>query len=248
MIATPEARSVCLFFDVDGTLLEIAPRPEDVTVPLSLIGDLARASELLEGAVAFVSGRTILELDRLFAPLRFAAAGVHGAELRMRPTEPVVGAWNERLPDQLWPAVTALLSRFPGTFAENKDFAIAVHHREIRRSVACMAVAMDSLVAASGDPSLTILRGRNVLEIKRRNLEKGGAIEALMTQPEFAGRRPIFIGDDTTDLPGFATVLRAGGLAYSVGHSIPGLTGAFESPREVREWLGDIVHRRERAA
>ena len=72
-----------LFLDVDGTLLDIAPAPELVIVPAELLATLSRLSALLGGALALVSGRPIVQLDRLFAPLRLPAAGEHGAEIRL---------------------------------------------------------------------------------------------------------------------------------------------------------------------
>ena len=62
-------QEIGLFLDVDGTLLDIAPRPEAVEVKASLLDDLAAVETALGGAVALVSGRPIGELDRLFAPL-----------------------------------------------------------------------------------------------------------------------------------------------------------------------------------
>src|SRR5258708_32307022 len=74
-----------LFLDIDGTLLDIAPTPTSVVVPDTLRHDLQQARRALNGAVALVSGGAIADIDRLFAPLRLAASGQHGAELRLDP-------------------------------------------------------------------------------------------------------------------------------------------------------------------
>ena len=71
-----------VFLDVDGTLLEIAARPELVQVPGEVPMLIARVSEKREGALALISGRPLAELDRLFQPWRGAAAGLHGVERR----------------------------------------------------------------------------------------------------------------------------------------------------------------------
>jgi trehalose 6-phosphate phosphatase len=248
MIDLPERESVCLFLDVDGTLLDFASRPEAVEVTSSLVTDLARARNALSGAVAFVSGRTIRDLDHLFEPLRFIAAGVHGAEFRLSPDAPIVSISQDRLPDRLWRNLTAALAGFPGTLAEDKTFAFTVHYRAAPQFAGALAAALEELLMEADDPSLSILHGHYVIEIKRRAHEKGEAIDLLMRQPEFAGRKPIFIGDDATDLPGFVAVLRHRGFAYSVGSSIPGLTGSFENPQDVRAWLGRLAHQNESAA
>src|SRR5665647_1788794 len=119
MIGLPNRDSVCLFLDIDGTLLDFAARPEAVEVPSSLVSDLAGARNALSGAIAFVSGRTIRDLDHLFEPLRFIAAGVHGAEFRLYPDAPIVSASQDRLPDRLWRDLTASVASFPGVIAEH---------------------------------------------------------------------------------------------------------------------------------
>lgn len=245
MIDLPDRETVCLFLDVDGTLLDFAVRPEAVEVPSSLVFDLTLVSKALYGAIAFVSGRTISDLDQLFRPLRFTAAGVHGAEFRLHPDALIVSSSQDRLPDQLWGELTAVLARFPGALAEHKTFAFAVHYRPAPQLAGALVAALEKLVLEAGDSSLSILHGRYVIEIKRRGHEKGNAIDLLMRQPEFAARKPIFIGDDATDLPGFAATLRHHGFAYSVGNSIPGLSGSFANPKDVRAWLGRFAHHNE---
>ena len=74
--------NIALFLDVDGTLLEIAATPAAVRVPAALRNTLQLAAKREDGALALISGRTIAELDRLFAPLMFPAAGQHGVEIR----------------------------------------------------------------------------------------------------------------------------------------------------------------------
>src|SRR5690625_3508528 len=78
----PPGADWAVFLDVDGCLLEIAARPDEVTVAPALMPALARLRERLNGAVALVSGRSLGDLDRLFAPLHLAAARQHGLERR----------------------------------------------------------------------------------------------------------------------------------------------------------------------
>lgn len=76
----PDALAVLL--DFDGTLVGIAARPEGVVLKQHTLRTLTRLESLLGGAVAIVSGRSIADIDRLFAPHVFAAAGIHGIERR----------------------------------------------------------------------------------------------------------------------------------------------------------------------
>jgi len=231
-----------LFLDVDGTLIDIAPRPDAVEVKPSLLDDLVAVEKALGGAIALVSGRPIAELDRLFAPLRLAASGVHGAELRRRPGGAVASLAEGRLGDDFWCALTRLLAEYPGSYAENKEVSFAVHYRDPGTDIARLEHALSSLMqrfAASGKTT-RLISGRAVFEVQLNGFDKGRAIRRFMEEAPFRGRRPIFVGDDKIDQPGFDTALELGGLAYSVGIELPGLTGTFARPEAVRIWLHEL--------
>lgn len=228
----------CLFFDVDGTLLDLAPKPEEVVVPPSLLRDLDRAESMCDGALALVSGRTIADIDDLFAPLRLRVAGVHGAEVRYEKGGPILREGHEKLPREAWQALQPIFTRFPGTFGEDKRYAYTVHYKPSHDLSALRAAVADYL---ADWPELIALPGHRVFEIKRPVHQKGEAIARFMARPPFAGRKPIFLGDDTTDEPGFTAALALDGCAYSVGREIPGLTGSFAAPAQVRSWLGKVA-------
>jgi trehalose 6-phosphate phosphatase len=233
--ALPTGR-LALFLDVDGTLIDIAPRPDLVIVPEPLIHALATLEARLEGALALVSGRAIADLDVLFDPLRLRASGVHGAEVRLVPDGPVLGRGADRLADTLVQAVERIASGHDGTLTENKGFSVALHYRANPTAGPALQHALEALVAAT-DPDLQILPGHMVFEVKRSAFNKGSAIADFLRQSPFKERRPVFIGDDVTDLPGFATVLAADGLAFSVQTRRPDVSGHFEAPGEVRAWI-----------
>ena len=231
-----------LFLDVDGTLLDIAPRPEAVEVKPSLLEDLAAAERVLGGALALVSGRPIAELDRLFAPLRLAASGVHGAELRREPDGPVDRLAARSLGDAAWQRLQRLLVEFPGSYAENKGASFAVHYADPGTDAARLSGALARLRDGLAEPSqpLKLIAGHAVFELQLGGFDKGRAIERFMNGPPFRGRRPVFIADDEIDRPGFDMVLALGGLAFSVGIELPGLSGRFTGPDAVRDWLHEL--------
>jgi trehalose 6-phosphate phosphatase len=235
--------TIGLFLDVDGTLLNIAPRPEAVEVKASLLDDLAIAERALGGALALVSGRPITELDRLFAPLSLAASGVHGAELRRRPNGPVAFFASGRLGDDAWEQLHRLLAEFPGSYAENKGASFAVHYADPGTDVARLRSALAGLMDRIAEPSqpLKLIAGHAVFELQRDGFDKGQAIRRFMTDPPFSGRQPVFIGDDEIDRPGFDTALALGGLAFSVGIELSGLSGRFPGPGAVRNWLHELA-------
>lgn len=231
-----------LFLDVDGTLIDIAPSPEAVVVPPALVESLQLLERRLSGALALVSGRPIQDLDRLFAPLRLRASGVHGAELRFDPDQPEPLPAAETLPAALWVDVQACVDRFPGTFAEDKAFSFAVHYRAVPAVGPDLRAALEAVVARHAPRGLQLMPGHFVFEIKPSAFDKGGAIARLLEAPPFRGRRPVFLGDDITDLSGFATASARGGLAYSVGALLPGASGSFTDPAAVRGWLSALTH------
>jgi trehalose 6-phosphate phosphatase len=239
-----QAEDAALFLDVDGTLLDMAPRPGAVFVPPSLIESLALAEKALDGALALVSGRSIDELDRLFAPLRLCASGVHGAQSRFAPRDSEQSYEEaDPLPRKLWVALTEVLFDFPGTFAENKRYSFAVHYRTVPVLERRLREALGALIVGHTDLDLAMIHGHSVLEIKTQEFDKGKAIERFIARLPFSGRVPIFIGDDTTDETGFAAVVRAGGHAFSVGSLRSGASFAFATPGSVRQWLSAFSRR-----
>jgi trehalose 6-phosphate phosphatase len=231
-----------LFLDVDGTLLDIAPRPDAVEVKPSLLEDLAAVQHALDGAMALVSGRPIAELDRLFAPLRLAASGVHGAELRRRPGGGVTLLANGRLGDGAWCALGRLLGEFPGSYAENKGVSFAVHYSDPGTDIPRLKRALQALMVRfpAAGKALKLIAGHTVFEIQLEGFDKGRAIRRFMKQAPFLGRRAVFIGDDEIDRAGFDATLAQGGFAFSVGTELPGLTGSFTGPQAVRAWLHEL--------
>jgi trehalose 6-phosphate phosphatase len=225
-----------LFLDVDGTLLEIAATPAAVRVPERALRVLATLQRRLAGAVALVSGRNIAELDRLFAPLRLAAAGVHGAE--RRDAKGNVQRYDNV--DALAPArrlLAAWSAAHEGALLEDKGAALALHYRGVP-SLESSARAVVAKALAALAPGFHVQEGKKVLELKADFASKGHAIEAFMREAPFSGRIPVFIGDDLTDEDGFEVVNRRGGHSIAVG--VGKQTRArfhLADERSVLEWL-----------
>ena len=230
-----------LFLDVDGTLLDLAPLPDAVEVPDGLREALAAAEQRLDGALALVSGRRIDELDRLFAPLKLRASGIHGAEIRHAADAPCQCLTEQFLPENAWRDLLRLLLHFPGTFAENKDVGFAVHYRFEAAKLNELIIALQDFVDRLAAYHLRLRHGDCVLEIGPQGFDKGTAIEAFMADLPFRGRRPVFVADDRMDRPGFDKALALGGYAFSVGEQLPGLSGWFPQPQAVRAWVGTLA-------
>ena len=228
-----------ILVDVDGTLLDLAPTPLDVIVPPELTVALGRLNERSGGALAFVSGRPLAELDLFFAPLKLAAIGGHGAELRL--TDGTVVRAKKFLDSDLKERLAALRYGKPGLVVEDKGYSIALHYRQAPQYGHIVREHVNAICAEFPSAAIEILPGKSVIEVKQPSFNKGTAVRELMRHAPFAGRKPIFIGDDVTDEAAFAVLPEFGGVGFSVGREVQGLAGVFEAPADVRRWLGDIT-------
>ncbi|MDM0076051.1 trehalose-phosphatase [Variovorax sp. J2P1-59] len=227
---TPDA---ALFLDFDGTLVAIAETPEAVHVPAAMVPLLSDLHDLLGGALAVVSGRQIDVLDRFLAPLRLPAAGEHGVQRR-----DAEGQMQEQRALDLTAVLAAaneLARVYEGLLVERKHAAIALHYRLAPQLEAVCRDAMSR--AIDGQPQFELLHGKFVFEVKPAGINKGVAIDAFLREAPFAGRVPVFAGDDTTDESGFAIVQPRGGVAIKVGSGPSLALHRLDSPRAVFEWL-----------
>ena len=237
---TSDLSECAILLDIDGTILDIAPAPQEVWVPPMLRHTLGRLQELTGGALALVSGRKLADIDVIFAPLQLAAIGGHGAELRPFPgTEPRtrVGSLSKDLKRKL----ATLTELGPGIIVEDKGYSLALHYRLAPDKGPALRAAIASICAQMAPDSVDVLPGKQVFEVKPAGVSKAAAVRELMNYPPFNDRHPIFIGDDTTDEPVFGIIPDFGGLGFSVGRIVPGVHGHFDTPQDVRLWLARIV-------
>jgi trehalose 6-phosphate phosphatase len=229
-----------VFLDIDGTLLEHVERPDAVRADAALGRLLVGLAEATGGALALISGRPVAELDALFAPLRLPVAGQHGVERRD------AHGTVHRHEFSLGPLRRAALelaefaARRPGLLLEDKELSLALHYRLAPEHAESAREAVNRALVALG-PGFEMQSGKLVFEIKPGGRDKGTAIEEFLAEAPFAGRLPVFIGDDATDEYGFAIVNRRGGHSIKVG---PGVTIArwrVSGAEAVRRWLDAYV-------
>jgi trehalose 6-phosphate phosphatase len=231
---------MALLLDVDGTLLDIAPTPDEVVVPPLLLQILADLIHRSHGAVALVSGRMIDTLDRIFSPLIVPAIGGHGAEMRLSPNASVLRKSNIVLPDLLRDRLHELAEGDARLILEDKSHSAALHYRLAPEREMFLKNALHEIVETEPGDNVEFLCGKYVIDIKPKTVNKGHAVRELMRHEPFAGRIPLFIGDDTTDESVFAILPDLNGTGYSVGRSFAGTQGKFETPQDVRGWLTEI--------
>ena len=228
-----------LFLDFDGTLVDIAETPEGIKVPEGLPKLLERVAGRLDGALAVVSGRPLSDIDELLSPLRLPSAGLHGLEHRL-----AIGAAVDRVPPP--PELDILRRRIDeagiignGVRLEDKGLALAIHYRRAPERGDDLAAA---LTAACADlAGLHMLHGKMVLEIKAQGHDKGVAVTSFLNAPPFAGRVPVFVGDDVTDEDGFRAAIAAGGFGIKVGAGETAADHRLADVAAVHHWLDAFV-------
>ena len=229
-----------LLLDLDGTIVDIAPTPTEVRASAALLHTLGRLSQLTGGALALVSGRALADLDRIVAPLQLPAVGGHGAEFR-----PVTGAAASAgcatpLDDDLKHRLKSVAELDRAILVEDKDYALALHYRQAPQQQSAIENAVMAICAELPPGTVEVLPGKAVVEVKAAGFNKGSAVRKLMQVVPFKGRRPIYVGDDVTDESAFAVLKEFDGVGLSVGRVLPGASGRFSTPSDVRAWLEQI--------
>ncbi|SUA93326.1 trehalose-phosphatase [Pandoraea pulmonicola] len=239
-----DVATTAFFFDLDGTLAPLAERPGAVHLPHDTAAVLASLFERTSGAVAVVSGRTIDDIDGLLAPLKVPAAGLHGAEIRHGD-----GQWRRadghaedtaQVAAMVAP-LQALVAQHPGLLLENKGCAVALHYRGAPELASMARDTMRALADLHAD-RFALQPGKLVFELRPRHVSKGRAITTLLKEPPFAGRTPLFAGDDLTDEAGFADVNALGGVTIKIGEGQTCAHHRLPSPEALTAWLLTLRH------
>jgi trehalose 6-phosphate phosphatase len=235
----PVGKNSALFLDIDGTLLDMARTPEAVAVPDGLMDVLKTLHGVLGGALAFVSGRSLEAIDRVFAPLAIAAIGCHGVEVRG------TGGDVHTLAPPISASVREMLQELadanPGILLEDKVYTLALHYRLAPEAFPGLEAALKDNRALFEAEKVTLQQGKSVIEAKPLGIDKGVGVRALLRESPFKDRVPVFGGDDTTDMDVFQILPELGGKSFSVGRYFDGVDYHFSSPRAVRDWLTELA-------
>lgn len=232
--------NLAFFFDLDGTLAEIKPHPDQVYIPAAVRTLLQKMSVMSDGALALISGRSMAELDKLATPFHFPLAGVHGAERRDINDKSYVVTLPAALVKTLHQELAEAMSLLPGTELEAKGMAFALHYRQAPEAEDVIMKLAQTLTERY--PELALQPGKCVVELKPLGINKGSAIRAFMQEAPFVGRVPVFIGDDLTDEAGFKQVNALGGVTIKVGAGDTVATYRLANVRMVYHWLGKLTY------
>jgi trehalose 6-phosphate phosphatase len=237
----PHLSETAVLLDIDGTLLDFAPTPREVWVPPGLSKTLNRLLARTNGALALVSGRSLNDIDLIFAPDQYPAIGGHGAEMRLEPDGGSVAVHAPPLDKELKRRLATIAKLSPGILLEDKGYSLALHYRLAPHAEKAIYAAVSLIRADLPNAPIEVLPGKLVCEIKHSGFTKATGVRELMTREPFRGRRPFFMGDDVTDETVFAIMPDLHGLAFSVGRRAKGVAGHFDAPSDVREFLAHLL-------
>jgi trehalose 6-phosphate phosphatase len=221
--------NAALLLDMDGTLIDIARTPDSVFVPPELPPVLRRLRARLGDALAVVTGRPIDQIDALMPDTPFAVAGEHGAAIRHAPGNPIVRADLANPPAAWLEEAERVAAATEGVLLERKAHGFVLHYRMAPVAGAMLRAALDRMLAGHTD-RFTIMSALMAWEVKPIGADKATAGTALMAQPPFVGRVPVYIGDDVTDEDGMRAARALGGLGWRV-------QDVFTDAAGVRAWL-----------
>src|ERR1700754_1787682 len=236
----PHLSETAVLLDIDGTLLDLMPTPREVWVPPGLARTLNRLYRRTGGALAMVSGRSLNDIDLIFAPDQFPAVGGHGAEMRIRGDSEAMSA-APAMDKELKLRLAAIAKLSPGILLEDKGYSLALHYRLAPHAEKAIYEAVSLIRADLPNAPIEVLPGKCVCEIKHSGFNKASGVRELMTHEPFKGRRPVFIGDDVTDETVFAIMPDMNGLSFSVGRKAFGVNGHFDAPNDVRAFLARLL-------
>ena len=229
----PVPARAAFLLDFDGTLVDIAPTPESVTVPDGLPAVLSRLRALCGDALGVVSGRPIAQIDQFLSGVPFAVAGEHGIAVRHAPGEAIERASLPALPASWLAEAERIVAGHPGARVERKQTGLVLHYRSTPAAGEALRIAAEALLAEDAERRFHLQPAKMAWEIKPAGIDKESAVRLLMQRPPFAGRLPIFVGDDVTDEDGIRGALALGGLGFRIPADFP-------DPDAFRGWLGRL--------
>ena len=232
MTALPDFQRTALLLDVDGTLIDIAPRPDLVVVPPGLLDALRSLRGSLGGALAVISGRPVEQVDLLLDGAPYAVAGEHGGAVRHAPDEPIDRPALPTPPQDWLAAAERLAQAHRGVLLEHKARGFVIHYRAVPELGPMLRDAVAAILGGTQD--FALLAAHMAWEVRPRGTDKGVAVAALMQRPPLQGRIPLFIGDDVTDEDAMAKARELGGAGLRVDAS-------FGTANDVRAWLSQAA-------
>ena len=204
-----------LITDVDGTISEIAPSPEEARVSPVCREQLASLTKQLE-LVAAVSGRPALEAREMIGVEGMVYIGNHGLERWQDGAVEFIEGVQE-YPAKVMAALEELgnLLAIEGLALEKKGVALAIHYRQCPDRERARRAIREKIATSGVANEFRTLEGRMVVELRPPlRVNKGTAVNAL--RESYRLRGGIYLGDDASDLDAFRVMHQRGFSALGV--------------------------------
>ncbi|MBL8833835.1 MAG: trehalose-phosphatase [Rhodospirillales bacterium] len=232
-------RHDAFFLDLDGTLIETTPTPDEARATPRVRDVLFRLARATDGATMIVSGRAIAKVDELLG-LRLPVAGQHGAEMRfLNPAFDDIRIGISGY-DRLLARCAGIARTCGDARVEAKNPTIALHLSRADPAFDRLLQKVGRLAAASHG-RLACIVAHNVVELRPADIHKGMAVAGAAMFGPFGGRRPIFAGNDTPDIDGFRAAEARGGFGIAVGTPQPGARHLLASPDALLDALDAVA-------
>jgi trehalose 6-phosphate phosphatase len=232
----PPSAEWAYFFDIDGTLADIAAKPSGVRIEREILHLIYELHAGTGGAMALISGRSIEDVDRLFGGSGLPVAGQHGLERRTAKGEIVRRPSEEKLLLHVREELSRRAMRDDRLLLEFKGLCVAMHYRAAPEREEFVKDLMASVALQLGD-GYVLQPGKMVVELKPAGKDKGVAVREFLDEKPFLGRTPVFVGDDLTDEVGFTVVNAMSGHSVKVGGGPTAARWRLRRVASVREWL-----------
>jgi trehalose 6-phosphate synthase/phosphatase len=192
------AKRRLLLLDYDGTLVPFSGKPEEARPGDVLMRLLKRLASDPKNEVIIISGRDRYTMERWFGELALNLVAEHGIWIKERDwemIEPLTSEWKK----EIYPIIELYMDRTPGSFIEEKEFALVWHYRKADPELSSMRVGelIDELLNLTANLNLHVLKGDKVVELKNIGINKGRAALRWIKKEEWGFI--LAIGDDWTD-------------------------------------------------
>jgi trehalose 6-phosphate phosphatase len=246
-----DASPLWFFLDYDGTLADFARNPATLERDPELVDLIRMLSAVPRFRVAIISGRPLRSLQELLPVAGIFLGGVYGIDVQTPAGDIILrGDYNRIRPflDDAKSHWEKILADKGGFYIEDKGWSLTLHAQAAKQKDVEYVFSTVRQTAAEGLPESQFrwFDGPNYLEIVPIQAHKGELVKFLLNSYPFAGARLVYIGDDDKDQEAFEDIHIMGGINIQVSsprHPVryPGSDYLLSSPREVREWLKNLI-------
>lgn len=233
-----DSNQVVLFLDIDGTISEFHPDPDKSIIHPEIINILENLQQYIQ--LILVTGRSILQAQKLIHPLQWNIAGSHGLELIYQADLKTLISLNKPQLQALKQYIEEQAVQIPDLRIEVKDYSVALHFREhpqLENRV--HAFALECLNQFS---DFELKAGKYVFELVPKGANKGSAIQQIIQQYHLTDHYPMFIGDDLTDEAGFKVINALHGCSIKVGLGQTLARYRLENVSQVQAFLKEFLN------